>query len=244
MKTSTTGLNLIKSFEGCHLAAYKVAGANEKYYTIGYGHYGADVRAGMTITQAQADEYLKADLAKFEKKVEKYNDTYHWTQNEFDALVSFAFNIGNIDQLTAKGTRTKAEIAKKMLEYNKAGGKVFQGLVRRRAAEQKLFLSVSGVSGVSNVSDTKVTEKTEVKTEAETKGTNKVELKKLSTTTNRHHIQVAMIQGVLQSKGYDCGKIDGVFGPKTDVAVQNFQEDHKLKADGIVGPKTWTKLLM
>lgn len=142
MKTSEKGINLIKQFEGCRLQAYKPV-ATEKYYTIGYGHYGPDVAAGTVITQYQADAYLVLDLEKFEKKVEKYNSKYNWTQNEFDALVSFAYNIGSIDQLTANGTRTKQQIAAKIPEYRKAGGKVLQGLVKRRAAEQKLFLEGS-----------------------------------------------------------------------------------------------------
>lgn len=150
MKTSERGINLIKKFEGCRLQAYKPV-ATEKYYTIGYGHYGADVAPGAVITQYQADAYLILDLEKFEKKVEKYNAKYHWTQNEFDALVSFAYNIGNIDQLTQNGTRTKQQIAAKIPEYRKAGGKVLQGLVKRRAAEQELFLEGIDTSPVAEM---------------------------------------------------------------------------------------------
>lgn len=136
---SINGLNLIKSFEGCRLKAYKPV-KTEKYYTIGYGHYGADVPAGLTISQYQAELLLLHDLARFCAAVNKYDHIYHWSQNEFDALVSFAFNIGNIDQLTAKGTRTKAIIADKILAYNKSGKKVLPGLVRRRTAERALFI--------------------------------------------------------------------------------------------------------
>lgn len=138
MKTSDRGINLIKQFEGCRLQAYKPV-STEKYFTIGYGHYGPDVAPGAIITQYQADLYLLLDIEKFEKKVEKYNAKYMWTQNEFDALVSFAFNIGSIDQLTDNGKRTKQQIAAKIPEYRKAGGKVLQGLVKRRAAEKAMF---------------------------------------------------------------------------------------------------------
>lgn len=138
MKTSDRGIALIKKFEGCKLTAYKPV-ATEKYWTIGYGHYGSDVVPNSTITQYQADLYLLLDLEKFEKKVEKYNAKYHWTQNEFDALVSFAYNIGSIDQLTANGTRSKSEISIKIPEYCKAGGKKLPGLVKRRVAEQAMF---------------------------------------------------------------------------------------------------------
>lgn len=138
MKISDRGIALIKKFEGCKLTAYKPV-PTEKYWTIGYGHYGADVSPGSVITQYQADLYLLLDLQKFEAKVEKYNAKYHWTQNEFDALVSFAYNIGSIDQLTNNGKRSKSEISMKIPAYNKSGGKVLSGLTKRRNAEQALF---------------------------------------------------------------------------------------------------------
>ena len=140
MKTSKTGLDLIKTFEGCRLKAYKCPA---DVWTIGYGHTGSDVKQGMVITQAEADRLLQQDLERFEKNVMKFNNKYHWTQNEFDALVSFAFNIGSIDQLTANGTRTNAQIAQAMLLYNKAAGKVLPGLTKRRQAERQLFLTPS-----------------------------------------------------------------------------------------------------
>lgn len=135
MKTSETGLNLIKSFEGCRLTAYLCPAG---VLTIGYGHTGG-VKSGQKITQAKADAYLKADLAKFEKHVASYDKKYNWNQNEFDALVSFAYNTGNITQLTASGTRTKKQISERITSYNKANGKELAGLTRRRAAEQALF---------------------------------------------------------------------------------------------------------
>lgn len=135
MKISTTGLNLIKSFEGCRLTAYKCPAG---VWTIGYGHTG-NVKSGQKITQAKADAYLKSDLAKFEKHVASYDKKYKWTQNEFDALVSFAYNVGSITQLTANGTRTKKQISEKILAYDKAAGKTLAGLTRRRQAEKALF---------------------------------------------------------------------------------------------------------
>ena len=89
---------------------------------------------------------LKEDLAKAEKHVNSYDKKYHWTQNEYDALVSFAYNVGNIHQLTAFGTRSKTTIANKILQYTKSNGTVLQGLVRRRNKEQKLFLTPVSVS--------------------------------------------------------------------------------------------------
>lgn len=136
---SINGLNLIKSFEGCRLKAYKAL-PTEKYFTIGYGHYGADVLPNLKITQYQAELLLLKDIARFCAAVNKYDYKYKWTQNEFDALVSFAYNIGNIDQLTAKGTRSKAQIADKIPAYCKSGKKTIPGLVRRRNAERALFI--------------------------------------------------------------------------------------------------------
>lgn len=135
---SANGLNLIKSFEGCKLTAYKCV-PTEKYYTIGYGHYGSDVKAGITITLKRAEELLLQDCQKFVNHVNTYMDKYNFNQNQFDALVSFAYNIGNIKQLTANGTRTIAQISAKITAYNKSDGKVLNGLVKRRAKEKELF---------------------------------------------------------------------------------------------------------
>lgn len=147
MKTSKTGINLIKSFEGCVLKAYQCPA---KVWTIGWGHTGTikqtivkevKIEKDIRITQDEADNLLVEDLEKYEKKVLKYDKKYNWTQNEFNALVSFAYNLGSIDQLTALGTRSKSTIAQKMLLYNKSAGKVLAGLTRRREVERILFLT-------------------------------------------------------------------------------------------------------
>lgn len=142
MKISENGLNLIIAFEGFCSKATKAV-KTEKYYTIGYGHYGKDVDEKQTITKDEALSLLKKDMKRFETKVMKYNSVYNFTQNEFDALVSFAYNVGNIDQLTAKGTRTRKEIADAMLRYIKSGGNVLEGLRKRRIRERELFLKCS-----------------------------------------------------------------------------------------------------
>lgn len=135
MNTSQAGIDLIKKFEGCRLTAYK---DSVGVWTIGYGHT-RGVYEGLTITQAYAVELLREDLKSAEKNVRSYNAIYHWTQNEFDALASFAFNIGSINGLTKQGARSKTEISRKILEYNKAGGRVLSGLTARRKAEKKMF---------------------------------------------------------------------------------------------------------
>ena len=139
LSISNNGLALIKKFEGCRLTAYKAV-STEKYWTIGYGHYGSDVKQGQTITQTQADAFLKSDCTSAEKAVNSYSK-YNWNQNQFDALVSFTFNCGrgNLKTLLNNGQRTIAEISAKITAYNKAGGKVLQGLVNRRIAEKELF---------------------------------------------------------------------------------------------------------
>lgn len=143
MKASNNCIKLIKQFEGCKLNAYQ---DSVGVWTIGYGTTNADksltgltIKKGVKITQTQAEEFLlKSVNKKYAPKVSKYSK-YNWTQNEFDALCCFAYNIGSIDGLTQNGTRTKKQISAKILAYNKAGGKVLTGLTRRRKAEKALF---------------------------------------------------------------------------------------------------------
>ena len=139
MVTSKEGIELIKKFEGCRLSAYRCPAG---IWTIGYGHT-LGVRSGDIITKEQAEEFLIQDLKKAEKQVESMDDKYHWTQNEFDALVSFAYNVGNIIGLTAAGGRTKKQISDAMLLYVRGGGVVLPGLVNRRKAEYDMFVKTS-----------------------------------------------------------------------------------------------------
>ena len=135
MKTSSKGIALIKSFEGCHLTAYRCPSG---VWTIGYGHT-TGVSQGQTITQAQADAFLAADLQKYEKYVAATGLVLN--QNQFDALVSFTYNCGNSNLKKLIKNRSLTQIAEAILLYNKSKGKVLAGLVRRRAAERELFLS-------------------------------------------------------------------------------------------------------
>lgn len=145
-KVSKRGIDLIKEFEGCRLTAYR---DEVGVLTIGYGITNADksvtgtsIKAGMKISQSTAEKWLEESLnQKYLPKVMKYDTRYNWNQNEIDALVSFTYNIGSIDQLTANGSRSKETIAAKMLEYVKAGGVTYNGLIRRRKAERELFLT-------------------------------------------------------------------------------------------------------
>lgn len=137
MKTSQKGIDLIKKYEGCVLTAYKCPAG---VYTIGYGHT-EGVYPGQKITREEAESFLKKDLKRFEDHVNAYNKKYNFNQNQFDALVSFAYNIGSLDQLTQNGTRSKYQIADMMLEYIKAGGTIMPGLINRRREERQLFIT-------------------------------------------------------------------------------------------------------
>ena len=146
MRTSQNGINLIKQFEGCRLRAYKCAAGVP---TIGYGHT-AGVKMGQTITQVQAESYLKDDLMKYETKVMKYYDKYRFNQNEFDALVSFAYNVGSIDQLTAGGTRSrKVDPQKRCYLTAKRQEKQTLGSLKRRQKERALFLTPVSCTGAT-----------------------------------------------------------------------------------------------
>lgn len=138
------GLALIKSFEGCRLTAYKPV-PNETYWTIGWGHYGPDVQQGMTITQAEADRLLTLDCQSAANAVDnaKYCPlTAQLNDNQRDALISFTFNCGTGNLQTLCRGRTLEQIGTALTLYSKGnGGQVLPGLVRRRKAEQELFLT-------------------------------------------------------------------------------------------------------
>jgi lysozyme len=143
MKLSKRGLNLIKEFEDCKLRAYLDA---VQVLTIGYGHT-KGVKRGQVITQAEADRLLAEDVAEFENGVNEAVKV-PLTQNQFDALVSFSFNVGlgNLKRSTLlRRVNAKQFIsaANEFAKWNRAGNKVLRGLTRRRAAEARLFAEES-----------------------------------------------------------------------------------------------------
>lgn len=107
--------------------------------------------------EPKTDAQLKRELKPYEAKVNRYHARYRFNQNQFDALVSFAYNMGSIDQLTATGTRNTAEIAKKMMAYNKSGGKILYSLTKRRKAEKQLFLTPDSSPASASSKKTKIT---------------------------------------------------------------------------------------
>lgn len=132
------GINLIKEFEGCRLKAYRCPAG---VWTIAYGHV-EGVKPGMTCTQAQAENWLKQDLVKYETAVIAYNYVYHFNENEIAALTSFAYNCGtaSLKNLLKNGSRSRAEIRSAIVLYNKdINCKYLAGLARRRKAELQLF---------------------------------------------------------------------------------------------------------
>ena len=144
MKISQVGIDLIKSFEGCVLTAYLCP---SNVWTIGYGHT-TGVYQGQKITKTQAEQYLKEDIVRYENYVN--NTGLSLNQNQFDALVSFTYNCGNGNLKKLIANRSFSEIAEAILLYNKSRGTVLKGLVRRREAERKLFLTPVNQQSSSN----------------------------------------------------------------------------------------------
>jgi GH24 family phage-related lysozyme (muramidase) len=143
MIVSQVGIDLIKQYEGLVLHAYKAV-KTEKYFTIGYGHYGVDVRENSVINQSEAEQYLKMDLKKFENGVNE-SVKVSLNQNQYDSLVSLAYNIGVTGFKTSDlvNKLNHADYKGASNEFDRwvhSKGKVLKGLVVRRAKEKELFL--------------------------------------------------------------------------------------------------------
>ena len=139
MRTGRDGVELIRHFEGCRFDAYLCPAG---VWTIGYGHT-ADVKEGDSIDQEAAEAFLIEDLEKFEQAVTRLVEV-PLTQQQFDALVSWTFNLGagNLAESTLLRKLNNyqyAEVPEQMMRWVRAGGQVLEGLVRRRAAEAALF---------------------------------------------------------------------------------------------------------
>jgi lysozyme len=144
-KTSIDMRAMIEGWEGSVLTAYRDPVG---ILTIGYGHTGPDVTEGQTITKEEADETLANDLGKFEDGVNAAVDTAPTTQGQFDAMVSLSFNIGlgNFRKSTVLRKHLESDYtpaADAFLLWNKAGGRVLPGLVKRREGERGVYLSDS-----------------------------------------------------------------------------------------------------
>ena len=134
MNIGQKGIDLIKHFEGCELNAYKCPAG---VWTIGYGHI-KGVSEGMSITQEQAEQMLLDELKEYENYINELV-TVNLSQNQFDALVSWVYNLGpaNLSASTMLKVLNSGEyedVPAQMKRWNKAGGKVLEGLIRRREA--------------------------------------------------------------------------------------------------------------
>ena len=139
MKTSQYGIDLIKHFEGCVLDAYKCPAG---VWTIGYGHT-KDVQPGDSWSEDHADHMLLVELEEYENYVNTAVNV-PLSQNQFDALVSWVYNLGNGNltsstMLKVLNSGDYAGVPAQILRWNKAGGKVLDGRTTRRQAEADMF---------------------------------------------------------------------------------------------------------
>lgn len=215
-KIGQAGLKLIMEFEGCRLTAYQCSAG---VWTIGYGHT-VGVYKGMKITQKKAEAYLLQDVAKFEKYINNLSYvpfTAQLNQNQFDALVSFAFNLGqgNVKKLCTG--RTINQIPSAMQQYCKAAGKTLPGLQRRRKAEAALYNKK--VESCTGATTTTVKESEDYSMNTIKKGSkgNAVKVWQIIIGTTA----------------------DGIFGSGTENMTKTWQKNHGLMADGIVGKNSW-----
>ena len=151
MKPSSACFSLVKGFEGCakkrpdgSFAAYPDPGSGGDPWTIGWGTTGVDVKPGVIWTQQQCDDRLESDLTAFATKVSAAIGDARTSQHQFDAMVSFAYNVGignlasrTLLRLHKAGDFTGAQ--GQFARWNKAAGRVLAGLTRRRAAEAALY---------------------------------------------------------------------------------------------------------
>ena len=141
MKISEKGLQLLKHYEGCELTAYR---CSADVLTIGYGHT-KGVTEDMVITQEEADQMLQDEMPEYEGYI---NDkvTVELNQDQFDAMVCWVYNLGsgNLSSSTLLKVLNEGDyegVPEQMKRWNKAGGKVLNGLIKRRDSEAKLFCS-------------------------------------------------------------------------------------------------------
>ena len=221
MRISEKGLAMIEKFEGCLL---KASNKLDGVWTIGYGqtgsYYGKRVRRGMTTTKALAHAWLRDHSIKTYEDAVTQAVKVPLNQNQFDALVSFAYNVGvgALKQSTALrklNAGDYAGAADALTMWTKCKGKVLAGLVRRRKEERALFL-------------TPVTQTNTGNTGLLRKGDRGDDVK--------------LLQHRLNILGWQLAE-DGIWGVQTDSAVRGYQYKAGLTVDGIVGAKTRAALI-
>ena len=221
MKISEKGLSMIERFEGCLL---KSSNKLDGVWTIGYGqtgsYYGKRVRRGMTTTKAEAHAWLRDHSIKTYEDAVTQAVKVPLNQNQFDALVSFTYNVGVGAMAGSTAVRKLnagdyAGAADALTMWTKCNGKVLAGLVRRRKEERALFLAPATQTNTGN-------------TDLLRKGDKGDDVKLLQHRLNILGSQLAE---------------DGIWGVKTDQAVRNYQYKAGLTVDGIVGAKTKAALI-
>lgn len=265
------GLELVKEFEGCYLEAYKDAVG---VWTIGYGHTGKvkgkPISKNMKITNKEAEELLIEDMKEHANYVDsgKFCPIKKLNSNQRDALISFCFNVGpgNLRKLCTG--RTIDEIGNHITDFNHAGGKVLNGLTRRRKAEQSLFrekINETEKKDEPKYIYTKTTyrdyDKKVFITDLQVAlKCNKVTGKcteellnktiTLSTKINYSHKIVRFVQKYLKHEGYLIvtnpeNVISKIFDKDTERAVKKFQKKFIKEPDGEItaNQTTWKKLL-
>lgn len=257
MKISNNGINLIKSFEGCILQSYddyndKLINSNDTVkgvLTIGWGTTRADLPSlykGMRISQQEANRLFIQHLQKYVDEVNSLGR--QWTQNQFDALVSFHYNTGSVKTLVAN--RNNEQIVATMKQYVHDGaGRTLAGLVRRRNAEVQLFLS-NGVVVANNATTQKVNRHLMDLQGAINKGynahlvTDGIYGPCTDEAIKKVCLRVGTINDVVSWVQIRIGtKPDGIYGNATYNKVKQYQKDNFLYQDGVVGYNTLKHIL-
>lgn len=149
MKPSQAAYDMICQFESLRLRAYKAL-PTEKYYSIGYGHLSTEIRRGQIITKEVAEKLMLEDVEKFSGKLSDYCPKLK--QHQYDALCSFIYNVGWYNfRYSMTGeiashcniSRAPEEVARRIVQWVKAGGQELLGLKRRRVFEANYFLGYS-----------------------------------------------------------------------------------------------------
>ena len=258
LKINQAGVDLIKNCEGLHKKCGEKNGEPlvTTYYcpanvlTIGYGTTGSKVRQGMQITESEAEQFLREDVEKFEQAVKRLVKV-ELNDNEFSALVSFAYNCGEGNLASSSALKRlnqgdKAGCVEALQWWNKGGGKVLPGLVKRRKAEGDLFLSKAisreDKHELDKAEMAQKVEETSIKLQDIFKQEDlKVDYEVLN--DNENHELAVQIQVRLIALGLLNPPADGKFGPLSTQALMDFQRSTQCGEEGFIGKMTAKKLI-
>lgn len=252
MKMGSKGLDLVKSFEGLYTKAYKCPAG---VWTIGYGHTGKvngkSICAGMTISTGKATSLLAADMHNFENAVKECVKV-PINQNQFDALVAFSFNVGagalqSSTLLKYLNKKEYTEAANEFLKWNKGGGRVLNGLTRRREAERKLFLlpvkkKVTTYNFKRFVKD--LEKLCNLKVDGEPDKSLLRVLPIIDNDNTRKSAIIIPLKKILKAKGYKIKNTNNIYDAELHSAVKEYKRAHSFPMiNGTVGEDFWKKIL-